>query len=823
MAGTRRPVFIDLSALLTCIFLGLLIALMNPIAATPAQPTRDQAAQLTQQGQAFYNQGDAAAAFDAWGDALRLYQRLNYQDGILGTQINQSSALLMMGHPIRSCEVALQGLQVNLPSLCRNDFRDSTDQSLAPALETVINTPSLKPIEHTGLLNLAEALRLIGRLAPSRTLLQLMLDKAPPNSPEQAAVTLSLAQTDQTFYFLERDKVENLDDPATQFLAINSANQYLTAAQKGYQQVISTGSPSDRLYAQIYQLALLTLHQAWLEENPNWRRSLVSAPGSGDLLQLERADFSVLPPIQQVFARLNFAQSLAKLGKIDLALSQAQTALQTAQRSKSSRGQSFAWGTIGELQLAAGQPQQAETSLLQALNLANAIRNWDSAYRWQQQLGRYYAAAGELDRAKIYYKGAIANLNQVRINLQTTSLDVQFSFRNQVEPTYREYLALLLNQPNPDLNQALEVNDNLQLMEVENFLRCGRLDFQPLQQLKDLPPVISVMNLGDRQGWKVIVRALNGSIYLHTPNQDRLRNGLNDLWVNLNNPEFASTPESTLQIYLQVLYQELIEPIRAYLPPRGTLLLQLDSSLQFLPFGLLYDGNRYLVENYSLVLAGAAQSLPPQKLKQLNTLFGGISKEAPSFTAPSAPPNLLPLPGVVGEGEAIGRFSKIHQLLNQNFTLERVQTSLTRQSPTILHLATHGQFSSDPQQTVILSWNQAINAPELDQLVRPSRSSNLSSIELLILSACETAKGDRRSSLGLAGVAARAGARSTVASLWLADDQAAAQMMAVFYKELQAGLPKAEALRQAQLSLRADSQYRHPFQWANFVLVGSWL
>ena len=97
-------------------------------------------------------------------------------------------------------------------------------------------------------------------------------------------------------------------------------------------------------------------------------------------------------------------------------------------------------------------------------------------------------------------------------------------------------------------------------------------------------------------------------------------------------------------------------------------------------------------------------------------------------------------------------------------------------------------------------------------------------IELLVLSACETAQGDQRAALGLAGVALRARARSTVASLWQVSDGSTAKFMKDFYQELNTkNTTKAEALRQAQIRFLNDNYNQHPYYWAAFILSGNWL
>ena len=94
----------------------------------------------------------------------------------------------------------------------------------------------------------------------------------------------------------------------------------------------------------------------------------------------------------------------------------------------------------------------------------------------------------------------------------------------------------------------------------------------------------------------------------------------------------------------------------------------------------------------------------------------------------------------------------------------------------------------------------------------------------MTLSACETAAGDERAALGLAGVALRAGARSAVGTLWSVDDEASADLITHFYREL--GDParsRAQALQRAQLALLKTRNYRHPAYWSPFLLISSWL
>jgi CHAT domain-containing protein len=97
-------------------------------------------------------------------------------------------------------------------------------------------------------------------------------------------------------------------------------------------------------------------------------------------------------------------------------------------------------------------------------------------------------------------------------------------------------------------------------------------------------------------------------------------------------------------------------------------------------------------------------------------------------------------------------------------------------------------------------------------------------LELLSLSACQTAAGDDRAALGLAGVAIKAGARSALATLWFVNDEASSALVTEFYRQLKnPSLSKAQALRQAQMTLLDNPEYQHPIFWSPFLLLNNWL
>jgi CHAT domain-containing protein len=280
----------------------------------------------------------------------------------------------------------------------------------------------------------------------------------------------------------------------------------------------------------------------------------------------------------------------------------------------------------------------------------------------------------------------------------------------------------------------------------------------------------------------------------------------------------TSFTQERLPIAKQV-YDLLLRSAEDKLAASGitTLVFVLDGSLRNLPMAALYDGQKYLIEKYSIALAPGLQLLQPQPLKrqQLKGLLGGVSEARQGFSA---------LPAVALEVNQIESQIPAQVLLDQTFTSTTLQSQLNAAPFPVIHLATHGRFSSKAEDTFILTWDDRINVKQLDTLLRSREQGDLNPIELLVLSACQTATGDRRAALGLAGLAVRSGARSTLATLWSVNDRSTASLMVEFYRELgQPGVTKAQAVRNAQLTLLKQPQYEHPYYWAPFILLGNWL
>jgi CHAT domain-containing protein len=249
-----------------------------------------------------------------------------------------------------------------------------------------------------------------------------------------------------------------------------------------------------------------------------------------------------------------------------------------------------------------------------------------------------------------------------------------------------------------------------------------------------------------------------------------------------------------------------------------TLVFVQDGFLRNLSMAALYDGQRYLVEKYSIALAPGLELLAPQlptpTPKVLKVLMVGLTQARQGFA---------PLPGVASEIDQIRQQLPGTVLLNQAFTKANLQTQINQTNFPILHVATHGQFSSEADQTFLLAWDQKVRVRDLQGLLRMRQQEQMP-LELLVLSACQTARGDRSATLGLAGMALQSGAQSTLATLWSVNDRATALLMMQFYTALkqQSIRQKARSLQQAQIALLRQPEYSHPFYWSAFVLVGNW-
>lgn len=721
--------------------------------------------------------GQPEQALDTWKQAAVTYQEIADKWGTIKTQINQAQALRRMG----LYRQALNNLN---------------------ALNNTLQQESDNRIKVKGLESLAVTLRVVGELDRSQKTFEQSLAIAQKMSdPElMGSIFFGIANTN-----LLQKKSES------------ALNYYQKAAQ-------ISNSPYLKIRARVNQIRLLIDEKKW--------------PEATELITEIQSNLNLLPLSQTAInARINLANSLLKMGREGnvYPLSKAEiakmlaTAVQQAETLQDRRSLAYALGNLGRLYEGNQQWKSARDLTEKATILAQSIKAADIAYRWEWQMGRILKQQGDRQGAIAAYTEAVNTIASIRSDLVATSLEAQFSFQESIEPVYRELVELLLpageQVEQSTLKQARDLIDSLQIAELDNFFKDACLKIQPvaIDEVDPKAAVFSTIILSDRLE---VIAALPGQpLRRYTTVLERkeieatikqARNGLTVPRLQLSINNFLNPS--------QKIYNWLVRPLETELKNRGieTLVFVLDGSLRNIPMSALYDGKNYLVEKYSVAVAPSLKLVDakPLELTKLEVLTAGLSEARQGFS---------PLPGVKIELEKIAEEVPSKTLLDRTFTYLEFKNKLKLSSFPIIHLATHGQFSSQIDQTFILTWDDRINAKDLDTLLRTDAREN-QSIELLVLSACQTASGDNRAVLGLTGMAIRAGARSTLASLWSVNDEATASLMIRFYEKLAnlraksgESLTKAEALRYAQQLMLQDKEFSHPYFWAAFILVGNWL
>lgn len=742
---------------------------------------------LNTQGRLQWFRGQLEDALETWQKATVTYDQARDKTGIVIGLLNQAKALQALG------------------------FSVQTEEQLAKVYQLLQQQSDLE-LKASGLHNFGNALRQVGRFNESLKVLQesLNIDNS-HSSTAKSSTLLDLGNTERA-----------LAEKAFTIGKTDVAQKRIEVAMTFYQQAaIAATAPLLKLQAQLNQLSLQVKTGQWST--------------AAELVAKIQSGLASLPPSRTaIYAQLNFAKSLTEFQKSSALYTQTANILAAAihqsRRLNDPTAESYALGQLGELYELTERLFAAQVLTQQALLKAEEIQAADVRYRWEWQLGRLQKKQGNEQGAIAAYTAAVRSLQSVRNDLLLISSDIQFSFRDDVEPIYRELVELLLNteknaKPSQEnLKQAIQQVDALHLTELENFLGCDLDQTVEISKIEVDPTAAKVypMILQNRLAVVLELPGQNQPLVYHEIFQPRqaVEETLQQLRRNLSEPD--RTPEAIAG--LQEVYQWLIEPFRSVLESNSqirTLVFVLDGELRNIPMAALYDGEQYLIKKYAVALAPRLELFNPNsRSKRLNVFLGGVGE--PQTLGNRAFPkidNLTP------ELNAIRQLVAAKQpLLNANFTETNLEHQLKTGNFSAIHLKTHGVFSSDPEETFVVAYRELITGKELGHLIQTGHFGKAERpIELLVLSACSTAQGDNRAVLGLAGIAVQAGARSVLSTLWEAQDLPNTQLMIRFYQELlNSNTTKAQALRLAQLHL-LEQGYTTPHVWATYVLVGNWL
>ena len=491
-----------------------------------------------------------------------------------------------------------------------------------------------------------------------------------------------------------------------------------------------------------------------------------------------------------------------------------------------SRAATYALGYRGQLY---EQDRRYEEALLltrRAMTLALQREAPEALYQWQWQIGRILRAQGRLDDAIQAYRRTAETLKQIRPELLKTSALRAAPVREASGQVFFQLADLLLQRSDSakdeqDVQRYLsEARDTIELFkaaELREYFHDDCVDvlqskITKMEHVSQYAAVLYPIILSDRVEFLV---SLPDGIHRHT--------------VKVGAETFNKTVHSfryflenrTTREYLplgQQLYDWMIRPLEPLFQKHeiSTLVIVPDGALRTIPISALHDGKQFLIAKYAVATTPGLDLTDPKPLQRdkMKVLSAGLTEGVQGFA---------PLPNISQELGAIEAIFGSHPFVNGQFVVKNLEREMKDHQFSIVHIATHGKFEAHPEDSFLLTFDDKLNMDRLSQLIGYYRFRD-EPLELLTLSACETAVGDDRAALGLAGLAIKAGARSALATLWFINDEASSVLISEFYAQLtNPAISKAVALQRAQLKLIQDPAYRHPTYWAPFLLLNNWL
>ncbi|WP_186510989.1 CHAT domain-containing protein [Caenimonas sedimenti] len=507
---------------------------------------------------------------------------------------------------------------------------------------------------------------------------------------------------------------------------------------------------------------------------------------------------------------------------------------------------------LGETALDAARP--APVRPLQDLLLAI---EWRQARGWRQR--------GRSDLALAAAMRAVDHAQAIRPDMPIEQVDGRSTYQAVLQPLFELFVDLQLGAIDalPPARQAValtrvrEAVEAMRQSEMQDFLgdRCT-VEEADAARLEPGAVALYPILLSDRVELLVQTRDSLSRVTRSVAREE----------VIAAARALASALRSGQDNYVgpaRRLYDWLLRPVEGDLVGMHTLVVVPDGPLRLVPFAALNDGERPLLQRIALgtvtgmsmtdagrprtgrpttLLAGVALPGPVvEKLALSDVLRSApvarsVAGRAPmlaSRTSRSAARALgereaeamrrdLALPGVRDEVIAIAALTGGKVLLDGAFTVNAFEREAEGGDYRLVHIASHGVFGGSAETSYILAFDDLLGINRLQSVLRSDKLQQ-SPIDLLTLSACETAEGNDRAPLGIAGAAMRARARSVLGTLWPVDDDAARQLMEGFYRGLaHGGQSKAVALRDAQLELLRQPATRHPYFWAPFSLIGNW-
>jgi CHAT domain-containing protein/Tfp pilus assembly protein PilF len=539
--------------------------------------------------------------------------------------------------------------------------------------------------------------------------------------------------------------------------------------------------------------------------------------------------------------------------------------------------------TIGTVYKNQYQYEQALKAYQQALTIQRdrEIGNRPSERVTLSNIGDLFRQRGEIELAIAFYKRSVNITEATRRDLKKLSIEEQGVYKQVVADTYRALADLLLQQNR--VMEALEVLDLLKVQDLQDYLKNvkgndktakgielrlqekklenikltellsnpeAKKSIEELRQIaadqnrdKLLPSYLELKGRVQKLGHNSalfyplildnrleLVLFIPNSPPFHCPVKfDNIKTDfvkkITNFREELSNKKMRPSAYPFLLADAQELYKFLIEPIEDKLRQAKiqTIIYAPDGELRHIPIAALYDGKQWLTQRFRINYITAIGLTDPKSRSQSQPLImaGAYTQGDIKLKVNDTEISMEEIPSAKKEVEGIAKkfTGTPPPLIDKNFNHKAINPE-NMKSYDIVHLATHGKFvSGQPEDSfILLADKQRITLREIENWKLPH-------LDLMVLSACETALGDGIEIIGFGYQLQVAKAKAAIATLWEISDKSTSKLMDAFYTELQKdpGIPKAEALQRAQIRLINNKDLYHPHLWAPFILIGNGL
>jgi len=782
-----KRLFLSQSCLVGWCAVVVAIVLISPVSFLPLTYAEEIQARknLLEDGKQHFAQGHFAEAAQKWEQAAREFEENNQPDEQAQALLYFSQSLYNLGQYQRA------GITLNL---ARNLAVEANNRMLAS--------------------------QVLGRLG-------------------NVAFALGLEETAEEYLTKGLAEARELEASALVASILNDRGNVL-AAQKRYSEALGSFTESTVLAEAMdhHSLAVTALiNAAW--------SSLLEGDlsASQDRLGLAMTQVSLLEDSHEkaqeylsiglAYARLREVVELPHQKLISQSAEAYQRAAEIAHRLKDHRTASYGWGHLGHLYEDEGRLEEAMELTRRAIHAAQQGAASESLYQWEWQVGRLLRLQGKVEESILAYRRAAYTLQPIR-HEATRGFPVQSeSFRTSIAPLFFELVDLLLTQAKGTtddvVNQSILGNarrtmEQFKTAELQDYFRdnCVEASLSKKTNVDDIvkglehTAVVYPILLPDRMELLISVQHRQKAELKRVRVEVPLETLTSEVRTLRKFLEKRTTREYLP--HAQQVYAWLIQPLREHLTQFDvhTLVFVPDGPLRTIPLGALHDGKEFLIEQYALAITPGIDLTDPRPMNRedIKLLSVGLTDSVQGFPS---------LPNVASEIEALTQLYGGRVLLNQQFQVDELEYEMKDERPSIVHIASHAKFSGEAKETFLLAFDEKLSMNRLDELIGLYQFRD-TPLDLLTLSACETAAGDDRAALGLAGVAIKAGARSALATLWFINDKATSELITEFYRQLQnVSVSKAMALQIAKKKLMSHPSYQHPGYWSPFLLINNWL